>query len=79
MARANIQQFFAIEYEFDILKLRLFILLFVIICTILGVGFLVSGEDSIVPILEVHNCRKLCCMWKIKVTISFSAFHCQNS
>ena len=36
-----------------ILKLRLFILLFVIICTIFGVGFLISGEDSIVNILEV--------------------------
>ena len=43
----------AIENEFDILKHRLFIVLFVMICTILGIGFLLSGEDSIVTILEV--------------------------
>ena len=40
-----------IENECDIL--RLFILVFVIIFTILGVGFLISGEDSIINILEV--------------------------
>ena len=40
-----------IENECDIL--RLFILIFVIILTILGVGFLISGEDSIINILEV--------------------------
>ena len=48
-----LNEFKVIENECDILNLRLFILLFVIICTILGVGFFISAEDSIITILEV--------------------------